>query len=153
MTHTLKNVPINILLADDDSDDRYFFEKALKEINISTNLKMVVDGERLMDYLTKNTSALPDVLFLDLKMPRKNGSECLTEIKQNENLKHIPVILCSTSLGNDFATALFKTGAHYYLHKCDYSDLKICIQKILLMLAKNPMQPSRDKFMLSLQEA
>ena len=149
----IKNVPLNILLADDDADDRYFFEKALKELSIEANFKTVSDGERLMDHLMKNTEDLPDVLFLDLNMPRKNGSECLAEIKGSEKLKQIPVILCSTSLGNDFANSLYQTGAHYYLHKCDFSDLKKSIQKILSLLVKNPIQPSRDKFMLSLQEA
>ncbi|MBC8048251.1 MAG: response regulator, partial [Fimbriimonadaceae bacterium] len=82
---------INVLLADDDKDDRYFFDKALKQIPIATHLKTVADGEKLMDYLLKNDVPLPDVLFLDLNMPRKNGSECLAEIKRNEKLKEIPV--------------------------------------------------------------
>ena len=146
-------MPLNILLADDDADDRYFFEKALKELSIEAIFKTVSDGERLMDHLMKNTDDLPDVLFLDLNMPRKNGSECLAEIKHSEKLKQIPVILCSTSLGNDFANSLYQTGAHYYLHKCDFSDLKKSIQKILSLLVKNPIQPTRDKFMLSLQKA
>ena len=145
-------VPLNILLADDDTDDRYFFEKALKGLSMSTKLKTVPDGERLMDYLFKNSENLPDVLFLDNNMPRKNGSECLTEIKSNEKLKRIPVILCSTSLGDDFANTLYQNGAHYYLHKCDFSELTQCIEKILNLLAENPNQPTRDKFMLSLQE-
>jgi CheY-like chemotaxis protein len=69
---------INILLADDDTDDCFFFEKALREISITTQLTSVSDGERLMDHLSKNLGKLPDVLFLDLNMPRKSGFECLT---------------------------------------------------------------------------
>ena len=146
-----QSVPLNILLADDDTDDRYFFEKALKGLSMTTSLKTVPDGERLMDYLSKNSENLPDVLFLDNNMPRKNGSECLSEIKRNEKLKGIPVILCSTSLGDDFANALYQNGAHYYLHKCDFSELTKSIEKILGLLSENPEQPARDKFMLSLQ--
>ncbi len=148
-----KNVPINILLADDDRDDRYFFEKALKELPIDTNFNTVPDGERLMDYLYKNVANLPDVLFLDNNMPRKNGSECLIEIKADKRLKGIPVVLCSTSLGDDFANLLYLNGAHYYLHKCDFAELKQCIDMVLQLLAQNPNQPPRDKFMLRLQEA
>lgn len=148
-----QNVPLNILLADDDKDDRYFFEKALKELSIPTKLKTVNDGEQLMDYLMANTDDLPDVLFLDNNMPRKNGSECLLEIKRDEKLKQIPVILCSTSLGDDFANELYQNGAHYYLHKCDFSDLIKCIREILVLLQKDPRQPARDKFMFSLQLA
>ena len=146
-------MPLNILLADDDRDDRYFFEKALKELPVDTNLNTVPDGEGLMDYLHENAANLPDVLFLDNNMPRKNGSECLIEIKGDTRLKGIPVVLCSTSLGDDFANLLYQNGAHYYLHKCDFADLKQCIGMVLQLLAANPRQPSRDKFMLRLQEA
>jgi CheY-like chemotaxis protein len=145
--------PLNILLADDDTDDRYFFEKALSGLSIATELKTVPDGERLMNYLHENSAHLPDVLFLDNNMPRKNGSECLLEIKCNAKLKQIPVILCSTSLGADFANTLYQNGAHYYLHKCDFSELTQSIEMILNLLAANPAQPPRDKFMLRLQEA
>ena len=75
--------PMNILLADDDADDCFFFEKALREIPMATQLTTVNDGERLMDHLSKNMEQLPDVLFLDLNMPRKSGFECLTEITEN----------------------------------------------------------------------
>ena len=152
MPHAENTVPLIILLADDDKDDRYFFENALKEIPFNTVLKTVPDGARLMEYLMKKSSQLPDVLFLDHNMPRKNGSECLIEIKGDERLKHIPVVLCSTSLGDDFANSLYQSGAHSYLHKCDFSELKLCILKVLNLISENPLQPTREHFMLSLQE-
>ena len=148
-----QNMPLNILLADDDRDDRYFFEKGLNVLPMSTNLQMVNDGAQLMDYLLANTDNLPDVLFLDNNMPRKNGAECLVEIKNDERLKKIPVIICSTSLGDDFANELYQNGAHYYLHKCDFPELIKCIQMALEFIEKNPYQPARNKFMLNLQEA
>jgi len=146
-------MPLNILLADDDADDRYFFEKAIKSLAVDTNFKTVPDGQRLMEYLYKNIDNLPDILFLDNNMPRKTGSECLVEIKNNEKLKGIPVILCSTSLGDDFANMLYQNGAHYYLHKCGFEELPKCIDKILYLLAKNSAQPPRSKFMFNLLEA
>ncbi len=146
------NVPLNILLADDDKDDRYFFEKALRSVPIQALLTTVNDGAQLMKYLFANTDNLPDVLFLDNNMPRKNGAECLVEIKRDEKLKKIPVIICSTSLGDDFANELYDNGAHYYLHKCDFPELIKCIQMALEFLEKNPYQPARGKFMLNLQE-
>lgn len=78
---------LNILLADDDSDDCLFFKEALRELLLSTNLTTVHDGEQLMQLLTNETNVLPHVLFLDLNMPRKNGFECLTEIKLSKKLK------------------------------------------------------------------
>src|SRR5471030_460081 len=92
---------LNVLLADDDTDDCIFFEKALKEILIETHLSIVHDGEELMKYLLKNSEKLPDVLFLDISMPRKNGFECLTEIKENKKLKDIPVLMFTTSYPRD----------------------------------------------------
>ncbi len=148
-----QSVPLNILLADDDRDDRYFFEKVLKGLPIPTKLKMVNDGAQLMDYLLASANELPDVLLLDNNMPRKTGSECLIEIKRDERLKRIPVVLCSTSSGDDFANEFYRNGAHYYLHKCDYPELIKCIQMALVFIGKNPIQPARNKFMLNLQEA
>lgn len=88
---------MNILLAEDDQDDRDFFDKVLKEIPVHTHLTTVIDGEQLMNYLYKNLGHLPDVLFLDLNMPRKNGFECLCEIKEDEKLKDLLVVMFSTA--------------------------------------------------------
>lgn len=124
MTHKQQNVPLNILLADDDKDDRFFFNEALKQLPIATRLTTVENGEKLMDLLSKNSEHLPDVLFLDLNMPRKNGNECLIEIKRNEKLKHLPVIIYSTSLHELVADELYKNGEDYYIKKTDLSELK-----------------------------
>ena len=80
---------LNILLADDDLDDCHFFKEALTEMILPTNLIIVNDGEKLMDLLIKETITLPHILFLDINMPRKNGFECLSEIKHHEKLKSI----------------------------------------------------------------
>ena len=123
-------IPLNILLAEDDNDDRFFFEKALKELSIPTHLTAVHDGEQLIDYLTKNSKQLPDIVFLDLSMPRKNGFECLTEIKENKIFKDIPVIVFSTSYTRDMnyeknmIEMLFKFGAQDYIRKPD--NFEVC---------------------------
>ena len=139
-----QNTSINILLADDDKDDRFFFEKALKEISILTNLKTVNDGEELMEYLGNNIEHLPDILFLDLSMPRKTGFECLTEIKENIKLKSIPVVVFSTSFSRDtiyemnLANKLFELGAQNYIRKPgDFSQLRNIIELSLTKLSDN----------------
>ena len=141
----LKNVhaPINILLAEDDPDDRSFFTKALNEIPMATQLITVRDGEQLMTYLGGHLEQLPDVLFLDLSMPRKTGYECLTEIKEDDKLKGIPVIVLTTSLGRviDFEQGMIDMlshiGSQEYIRKPgDYGQLKQLIHKILMVIEK-----------------
>ena len=152
MEHVLKHPIPHILLADDDADERYFFEIALKELPIATHLKTVPDGKRLMEYISQNSNNLPDVLFLDIIMPRKNGIECLTEIMHNEKLKRIPVIMYSDSVGNDYIIKCYQYGASYFLQKGNYSELAESIGKLLAILGKVPNQTSKDKFKFSLQE-
>src|ERR1035437_760874 len=92
-----QHAPLSVLLTDDDADDCSFFDKALKEIPIVTHLTTVNDGEQLMKYLSENSEHLPDVLFLDINMPRKNGFECLHDIKENEKLKDLFVVMFTIS--------------------------------------------------------
>jgi CheY-like chemotaxis protein len=132
---------LNILLADDDADDCFFFEKALREISIATQLTIVNDGERLMDYLSKNSEQLPDVIFLDLNMPRKSGFECLTEIMENSKLKDLYVVMFSTSYTLDrnyeqsMIDVLFRMGAQDYIRKPgDFTKLKELIHQSLIKL-------------------
>jgi len=141
---------LKILMADDDDDDRYFFEKALKKVSIPSKLITVDDGEQLMDYLIKNKGEFPDVLFLDINMPRKNGYECLIEIKSNPNIKDFPVIMYSTSLKDTMADMLFEKGAHYYLRKGDFQELVKHLELVLAMLETNNFQkPLKKGFILS----
>ena len=141
----MKRVPeltvINILLADDDTDDCLFFEKVLKEISIKTNLSIVNDGEQVVAYLLKNMAKLPDVIFLDLNMPRKNGFECLTEIKENKKLKDVPVIIFSTAYPRDLnyeqdmVKMLFELGALDFIRKSEnFTELKQSITRILTLI-------------------
>ena len=134
-----EHVTFNILLAEDDFDDRFFFAKALKEIPIATNLTTVHDGDQLMAYLFQHRKNLPDLLFLDLSMPLKTGFECLTEIKENIKLKNIPVVMFSTSFTSgivfedNLINMLYKIGAQDYIRKPgDFAQLKQVIHHALI---------------------
>jgi len=144
---------LNILLADDDIDDCDFFKQALNELPLSTFLIAVNDGEQLMEQLTNETNILPDVLFLDLNMPRKNGFECLLEIKLNEKLKHFPIIMFSTSLEQEVVNRLYKDGAQYFIRKpTEYAKFKKMIQQALTLITnENISQPTRENFVLTVQ--
>jgi len=137
---------LNILLADDDTDDCLFFNKALEELQLSTHLTTVRDGEQLMSYLSENSKLLPDVLFLDLSMPRKNGFECLSDIKKDEKLKDIPVVMFSTSYPRDanyeqdMINRLLKIGAFHFIRKPeDFAQLKQAIHHALTLATKKSL--------------
>ena len=141
---------MNILLADDDTDDCMFFKEALNELYLPTDLTAVNDGEQLMQLLTNDTTELPHVIFLDLNMPRKNGFECLSEIKLNAKLNGIPVIIFSTSFEHETINQLHKSGAMYYIRKpSQFSQFKSLIQQSLEFIAQSiTEQPDRDNFVL-----
>ena len=121
---------LNILLADDDADDCIFFEQALVELIIPTHLTSVHDGEQLKQLLTSEIIQLPNILFLDLNMPRKNGFECLSEIKTSEKLKQLPVIVFSTSFEQEVVNMLYQNGAQYFIRKpSEFSQFKKIIIK------------------------
>ena len=150
MKENKQSAPLHILLADDDEDDRFFFAKALEELSIETKLTTVNNGEKLMAHLDKNSEKLPDILFLDLNMPCKNGSECLMEIKANKNIKDFPVIIYSTSLNDEIADILYRNGAYYYMQKCGLQQLVAQLERVLAMfIEKNHERPPRSKFLLN----
>lgn len=141
----------NLLLADDDEDDCAFFKDALDELVLSVDLVTVNDGVELMEFLADNVpNNLPDILFLDLNMPRKSGFECLTEIKKIDKLKDLPVIIFSTSLNMDIVDIMYEKGAIHYIQKpCEFPKLKKVIETALTISAKNNFkQPLRDSFIL-----
>lgn len=141
---------MNILLADDDTDDRNFFKDALKALPLTTSLSTVNDGDELMNYLLANTEQLPHVLFLDINMPAKNGFECLEEIKKNIKLKDIPVVMFSTSSEQDKIKILFKTGADLYIHKpSNFAQLVQVIHHALPMAAENIFSNGTLKYILN----
>ena len=145
-----QQIPLNILLADDDIDDCIFFNGALKKSLIATSLISVHDGKKLMELLINNISKLPDVLFLDLNMPRKNGFECLSEIKLSAELKHIPVIMFSTSNDQGVVDRLYENGAQYFIRKPALISRfeKIIHHSLTLIAKRNRLQPARENFEL-----
>ena len=142
---------LNIYLADDDQADCLLFKEALEELPVSANLTTVQEGEQLLDLLTQQGNKLPDVLFLDLNMPRKNGFAALGQIKRDEKLLDLPVMVFSTANDQTKVMAVFRDAAHYYIRKpAKFSELKEVIYKVLVLIADGNIRlPKQENFMLS----
>lgn len=136
------------LLAEDDEDDRLLFENAVKELTVPVELTTLENGERLMKHLLENRSNLPDVLFLDIHMPRKNGVECLAEIKSHPDLKHIHVIIFSGNLNEEIAFQLYRQEEHYYIQKPQLPELKKFLQSTILLLTTKKAKLSKEQMFI-----
>jgi len=145
---TIAIINKNILLAEDDADDRLLFEDALNDIDRDTELTTVKDGVELLTALHSNASPSPSVIFLDLNMPRMDGFECLTEIKADNNLNSIPIVVFSTSDSITAIDTTYSLGANFFIRKpSSFQLLKKSIKTILTTdLSK---RPSRAEYFLN----
>ena len=128
----MSNITMHVLLADDDQDDRLFFSDAFSDLALKIKLKMVNDGEELMKYLKTPNIILPSVVFLDLNMPRKNGIDCLKEIRNNDTLKNLSVAIYSTSTNEKDIEETLANGANVYIAKpSNFTKLQELLERIL----------------------
>jgi CheY-like chemotaxis protein len=128
----MSNNYIHIILADDDEDDRMLFTDAFDELKIDTKVNTFNDGVELMNYLNSPDAILPNVLFLDLNMPKKNGIECLYEIKSNDKFNDIAIAIYSTSSSEEHIEETFVQGANIYIKKpSDFTTLKKVLSEVV----------------------
>jgi CheY-like chemotaxis protein len=119
-----KSQPTVILMAEDDADDRLLVRDALAECACEADLRFVENGEELLDYLTRrgkfegpSHAPRPRLIILDLNMPRKDGRDALREIKSNEALRAIPVVVLTTSGADTDIDAIYQLGANSFISK------------------------------------
>ena len=128
----MDNDLLHIVLADDDEDDRLFFTDAFEELKMATSVNTYTDGVELMKYLNGKDAILPNVLFLDLNMPRKSGLECLKEIKDNKTMTNIAIAIYSTSASKEDIEETFVLGANIYIKKpSDFKTLKKVLSEVI----------------------
>jgi CheY-like chemotaxis protein len=121
----------NVFLAEDDEEDAFLFETVLSELNQDIIVKVAPDGNVLMSSLRQAT-LLPEMIFLDLNMPHKNGFECLSEIKGNEQWNSIKIVILSTSSQAQQIATAYENGADLYLAKpTSYTQFKNMLEKCL----------------------
>ncbi|MEM6252817.1 MAG: response regulator [Cyanobacteria bacterium P01_D01_bin.156] len=133
-----RSKPVIILMADDDEDDRLLTREALAENRLVNELYFVEDGEDLMDYLYRRgnysepgIAPRPSIILLDLNMPRKDGREALEEIKNNPELRSIPVVVLTTSKAEEDILKTYDLGASSFITKPVNFQSMVDIVKIL----------------------
>jgi CheY-like chemotaxis protein len=119
-----RRTTVTILMADDDEDDCMLAREALAESRLANDLYLVRDGEELIDYLHQRgqytdlkLAPRPGLILLDLNMPKKDGREALREIKADPQLKHIPVVVLTTSKAEEDIYRSYELGANSYITK------------------------------------
>jgi two-component system response regulator len=112
-------------MADDDEDDRELTRDALQDARLAEEMRFVVDGQDLIDYLRRQgpyaeastDTPRPGIILLDLNMPRKDGREALAEIKADESLRAIPIVVLTTSKDEDDVHRTYALGANSFITK------------------------------------
>ncbi len=129
---------ITILMADDDDDDRLMTKEAFAESHLANDLRFVVDGVELMDYLKRRgkysdpaTSPRPGLILLDLNMPKKDGREALEEIKQDAELRSIPVVVLTTSKEEEDIQRSYQLHVNSYITKPVTFDALVAVVRAL----------------------
>ena len=116
---------VTILIADDDEEDRLLAEEALRGAHLANDLRFVVDGQDLMDYLRREgryagatgDAPTPGIILLDLNMPKLDGREALAEIKADPELKQIPVVVLTTSSAEADVLRSYALGVNSFITK------------------------------------
>ena len=108
---------MNVFLVDDDQEDQEIFEMAVAETGALVNLKCFNSADSFLEHFKNSANILPDLLFLDLNMPRINGKDCLRIMAQDNLIEKIKVVVYSTSNSENDISETKAIGAHHYLVK------------------------------------
>jgi len=139
---------LNVLLVDDDSEESYLFNEALEHAHLNIRLSRANDGNDLISYLFRE--APPDLVFMDINMPYKDGLEALTEIRSNSKFKNLPLIIYSTSKNERSINACYEKGADLFIVKPDdFDELMQVVKKVFTYDWKNYKKPSRENFVVT----
>lgn len=139
MTESYTDDHCRVFLVDDDRDDRQFFAEAMEEIDHNVRLSLFSSGEEVLEDLLSGGD-LPNMVFLDLYMPKMDGRECLTKIRSETRLDLVCVIMYSTLMDLDQIDALFGAGANRFLRKpSSYTALKNALEKTIGSVTNNPL--------------
>ena len=127
-----------IFYADDDKDDRNFFEHSVKKISPNTSITLAKNGKEMLEILIGSKSK-PDLIVLDMNMPCMDGFECLREIRKNKRLLSVPIVMLSTSNSTEhIQRAVAEKADRYYIKPGCLEELFKTVQAMLTLINRKP---------------
>ncbi len=142
---------IDIFLAEDDEDDRLLFSEALSQLPLNCRVYDFKDGVELMAQLNSKNNQMPQLIFLDINMPRMSGHDCLKKIRETVSLCKLPVIIYSTSFNKREVEGLHNLGASGYLKKpASFNQLKTLLYKCIMPYSNGVNKVIETSFIIQL---
>lgn len=123
---------LNVILVDHDEGNQIFFKNIFKDLKIGIKVQLFCNGENLMEYLNSEEALIPEILFMDFDIPKKNSLECLHEIKTDFRFDKMVTAIYSDRLSEPEIEDVFVKGANIFMRKPDnYTDLKKVISEVV----------------------
>lgn len=127
--------PVRILLVEDNPGDILLAKEALREAQLAVELHIVNDGQEAMDFMRQGSgfdrAPEPDLVLLDLNLPRKSGREVLMEAKRDPELRHLPIVILSTSTSEDDISEAYDNHANCYVTKPDDLEKLVAVVRAI----------------------
>jgi CheY-like chemotaxis protein len=143
---------LNILLVDDDSEESYLFNEALEHSGLHFHLYHANNGNDLMSFLLNEPP--PDLVFIDINMPYKDGLEVLTELRDSPKFETLPLVIYSTAKNEDSINVCYEKGADLFVIKPnDFDEMVKVIRKVCTINWKSHNKTPRDKFVVAVEQA
>lgn len=142
---------IHILLVDDNPNEHFFFKHALTQVSRPIRFDALEGGIELLEYIRDDQKPQPDIIFLDINMPLKNGKECLSALRADRRFDGVPIVMYSTSDAQRDIDDTYDLGADLYVRKPNGMEaLRAMISSVIFLYDKNELkQAGKEKFLLT----
>jgi CheY-like chemotaxis protein len=142
---------LHLLFVDDDSDESYLFNEALEHAGLNIQLSRAKDGNGLLEFL--KSEPLPDIVFIDLNMPYKDGMEALIEIRKDNKFDKLPLVIYSTTQNSSHIDSSYKHGASLFVVKPNTFDGMVhIVKKVCTIDWENFSTPKREEFLIMAEQ-
>ena len=147
----MAEMTLNILLVDDNVDEHFFFRHSLLLVTRPIYFHALPGGQEMIEYFKNESNPLPDILFLDINMPMRNGRDCLSYIRSDVRLESVPVVMYSTSDSQRDIDDTYELGADLYVRKPNGMDaIRDMISSVIRIYERDQLKhSSKEVFLLA----